>query len=578
MKKNIILLVLAVFTLAGCNLDRFPHDQVSAESMQTVENALVATNGNYALFKSTPGYAGDLFIRHNEQLHEYKSDNVLMSGKSTDVLFLDATFMDSETDVNTKVYWAQGYRICYSTSAVINVLTDDVINANPTLKHVKGENLVMRAIAHMLMSEIFSYPYSFGRDNPGIVIRIKPMEGTPVRATVGEVYDQIEKDLKEAITCMTGGKRRGDNGYIDVNAAKALLARLYLHEERWQECIDLCDDLLSDGNHLDPDYEHLFQFTRTSEEVIWCVANSQTADDYVGGKQVGQMFYSASKEGLPTAGAPGENGWGEIYYSQPLLDLFERYPADKRLLTMREKYKPSATKKMIYWPVDSGQGTLENNIDRNPVDNGDGTWTAVDSSATVPVSRLIKKELVNTYPRWYFEDGGKHVYVSVTDSSGRRATSGDVYPVNYCKKYVHQDGNTTDYALLSSPAMLRYAEVILNRAEAYAHIGGKDAEALNDVNTIRHRAGLTGSTDDMSTTNIAERGYASVLDVVLDERRMELCFEGFRTLDLQRNKKQLDRRYAGMQPNEVYEYNDPRIIYMIPQVEIDASGLKQNVR
>ena len=77
---------------------------------------------------------------------------------------------------------------------------------------------------------------------------------------------------------------------------------------------------------------------------------------------------------------------------------------------------------------------------------------------------------------------------------------------------------------------------------------------------------------------MAERGYSSVIDVVLDERRMELCFEGFRTLDLQRNKKQLDRRYAGMQPNAVYEYNDPRIIYRIPQVEINASGLEQNPR
>ena len=575
MKKSIILLVSAIFVLAGCTLEKFPHDQVSAESMQTVENALVATNGNYALFKSTPGYAGDLFIRHNQQLHVLKSDDVLMSGKSTDVLFLDATFADGADDNNTKMYWAQGYRICYATSAVINVLGNDVISSNPTLKHVKGENLVMRAMAHLLMSEVFSFPYSFGRNNPGIVIRIASMTSTPVRATVGEVYDQIEKDLKEAITCMEGGTRRGDNGYIDVTAAKALLARVYLHEERWQDCIDICDDLLGTdpSAKLDADYEHLFQFTRSGKEVIWCVANSQTADDYTGGKQMGQMFYSQGADG--NAGEPGSNGWGEIYYSQPLLDLMERYPADKRLTTMREKFGAKATKKMIYWPVDSGQGTLENTLDTNPTDNGDGTWTAIDSSTTPMKSRLIKQELVNGYPRWYFEDGGKHVYVSVTDSSGRRKSSGDVYPINYCKKYVHQDGNTTDYALLCSPAMLRYGEVVLNRAEAYAHLGGKDAEALADVNVIRHRAGLTGAAD-MTTANMAERGYASVLDVVLDERRMELCIEGFRTLDLQRNKKQIDRRYAGMQPNEVYEYNDPRLIYKIPQVEINASGISQN--
>ena len=568
MKKSIIILTLLAVTATSCNLDKFPHNQVSAESMQTQENAIAATIGNYALFKATPGYAGDIFVRHNQQLHEFKSDNILMSGKSTDALFLAATFQDSEVDDNVKVYWAQGYRICYATSNVINVIPDDTEDA--VMRHIKGENLFLRAMAHLLMSEVFSQPYSFGRDNPGIVIRTSAMTSTPVRATVGEVYDQIEADLKKAIELMTGGKRRGDNGYADVNSAKALLARVYLQEERWQDCIDLCDDLLSGGNHLDPDYEHLFQFSRTSEEVLWCIANAMTADDYIGGKQVGQMHYSQGENGK--AGSPGQQGWGEIYYSQPLLDLFERYPNDLRLTTMREKYDPNPAKKMIYWPVDSGQGTLENNIDPNPVDNGDGTWKAKDGDG---VSHIIKQENVNSYPRWYFEDGGKHVYVSVADSSGCRLPD-DRYPINYCKKYVHQEGNVTDYALQSSPAMLRYAEVILNRAEAYAHLD-KVGEALDDVNTIRHRAGLTGAAD-FTSGNMAARGYDNVLDVVLDERRMELCFEGFRTLDLQRNKKQLDRRYAGMQPNAVYEYTDPRIIYRIPQVEINASGIEQNQR
>ena len=572
MRKTIIILTVLALTATSCKLDKFPHDQVSAESMQTADNAVEATNGNYALFKSTPGYAGDLFVRHNEQLHEFKSDNILMSGKSTDALFKAATFTDTEVDDNTKVYWSQGYRICYSTSNVINVIPDDEQDA--TLRHIKGENLFLRAIAHMLMCEIFAYPYSFGRDNPGIVLRLEPMKETPVRATVGEVYDQIERDLIKAIECMTGGKRRGDNGYADVNSAKALLARLYLQEERWDDCIRVCDELLADGDHLDADYEHLFQFSRTSKEVLWCIANAQTADDYTGGKQVGQMFYSQGENGLACPGSAA-TGWGEIYYSQPLLDLFERYPEDLRLATMREKVNPNPAKKMIYWPVARAeQGIMENVIDYDPVDNGDGTWTATDRDTKK--SYKVRKETVNTYPRWYVEFDGQKVYASVADSSARRSDPDGIYPMNYCKKYVHQYGNVTDFALLSSPPMLRYAEVILNRAEAYAHNGDVN-KALDDVNTIRHRAGLKGAAD-FTSGNMAERGYTDVLDVVLDERRMELCFEGFRTLDLQRNKKDLDRRYAGMQPNELYPYNDPRIIYRIPQTEINASGIEQNNR
>lgn len=53
--------------------------------------------------------------------------------------------------------------------------------------------------------------------------------------------------------------------------------------------------------------------------------------------------------------------------------------------------------------------------------------------------------------------------------------------------------------------------------------------ALGDVNLIRQRAGLSGSARYMPGDL---KGHASVLDVVLEERRLELAFEGQRPLDL----------------------------------------------
>ena len=126
--------------------------------------------------------------------------------------------------------------------------------------------------------------------------------------------------------------------------------------------------------------------------------------------------------------------------------------------------------------------------------------------------------------------------------------------------------------------MLRWAEVFLNRAEAYARIGGKDAEALADVNLIRTRSGLPAEAM-FTTANYAARGYASVLDVVLDERRMEFCFEGQRMFDVFRNKKKLDRRYVGYHPFEVIDYNDPRIALLIPDDEVlSVEGYENNKR
>ena len=110
------------------------------------------------------------------------------------------------------------------------------------------------------------------------------------------------------------------------------------------------------------------------------------------------------------------------------------------------------------------------------------------------------------------------------------------------------------------------------QAEAYAHLN-RDGEALNDVNVIRRRAQLPESAM-FSESNM--HGYTSVLDVVLDERRMELCFEGFRATDLFRNGKTMDRRFAGVQPWEEVAAGDSRFPFRIPFDEISVSGIPNN--
>ena len=68
-----------------------------------------------------------------------------------------------------------------------------------------------------------------------------------------------------------------------------------------------------------------------------------------------------------------------------------------------------------------------------------------------------------------------------------------------------------------------------------------------------------------------------VEDVVLDERRLELAWEGHRHFDMCRNKLKMDRRYAGAQPFKVIDpTTEPHIIYPIPNNEWTVSGIEQN--
>jgi hypothetical protein len=127
--------------------------------------------------------------------------------------------------------------------------------------------------------------------------------------------------------------------------------------------------------------------------------------------------------------------------------------------------------------------------------------------------------------------------------------------------------------MMTSPVFLRWGEVYLNRAEAYAK-KGQDAQALADMNVIRSRAGV----HEYTSGDVATFGYDSVLDMVLDERRMELCFEGHRFFDVFRNRRPLDRRYVGYHTWEIIQPGDLRIALLISQDEINASNIEQNPR
>lgn len=147
-------------------------------------------------------------------------------------------------------------------------------------------------------------------------------------------------------------------------------------------------------------------------------------------------------------------------------------------------------------------------------------------------------------------------------------------PMYYITKYSFQEGIVT----LSSPVYLRLAEMYLNKAEANAKLGNAQL-ALNDVNVIRTRAGIP-------TLTLADVVGGDVLGAVLEERRLEFAFEGQRAYDLFRNNLPLVRNYPGTHalnntPNtntlQTILPTDPRVVFFIPQVEIDNNPkLTQN--
>lgn len=107
------------------------------------------------------------------------------------------------------------------------------------------------------------------------------------------------------------------------------------------------------------------------------------------------------------------------------------------------------------------------------------------------------------------------------------ATS-DVTPTGY---YVRKWWDPTYRLTLQSglnPILIRYADVLLMNAEAHAELGTLDATVWNaTIKPIRQRAGFTlaGALDFPA-------GATNLKDIVRNERRSELAFEGSRRNDI----------------------------------------------
>jgi tetratricopeptide (TPR) repeat protein len=152
-----------------------------------------------------------------------------------------------------------------------------------------------------------------------------------------------------------------------------------------------------------------------------------------------------------------------------------------------------------------------------------------------------------------------------------------VTPMYYINKYSLQEGVIN----LSSPVYLRLAEMYLIRAEANEKLGNAQL-ALDDVNTLRQRAGLSGG----KLYTLANLGTKTVFDVVMEERWLELAFEGHRSYDLFRNNLPVVRNYPGTHSlnntpttnvNQTVLPTDNRVVFFIPQAEIDRNpNLTQN--
>jgi hypothetical protein len=188
------------------------------------------------------------------------------------------------------------------------------------------------------------------------------------------------------------------------------------------------------------------------------------------------------------------------------------------------------------------------------------TYPRLSNQASFAASYRLYDSFVNSFPA---NDKRKQcILTSYKTTSGSTIT---LLGKNDSRSFKYfPDPNSLSSDANNDFPELRFADILLARAEALNEVSGPNAESITLINRVRFRANISLLTLGAVTKD-------SFKDAILNERLWEFFTEGFRREDLIRQGKFISGAVARGKVAK-----DFQMLYPIPQPEIGISKIDQN--
>lgn len=229
----------AVLLMGSCKkeyLETRPTTAIDASSVLTsVANATAALNGIHR----------SIYMRWNDQgtfgygtvmlYNEVLGEDYVFSGQSNGWFVSFYRWLDHR-NANGNAYFP--YQFFYRIISNANVLIDG-IDKTPGLQvekdAIKGQALAYRAWAYFNLVQLYGKRFVKGGPNTdlGVPLVLTPTTEALPRATVADVYKQVNADLAAAEGLLAGARPRVDKSNLNVNVVRGLQARVALTQEDW---------------------------------------------------------------------------------------------------------------------------------------------------------------------------------------------------------------------------------------------------------------------------------------------------------------------------------------------------------
>ena len=477
--KNIFKSIFAasVLCLTSCTglLDMTPTDRVSDKVIwENTQNAEYSINYIYSYIidvtqsQSHAGMTEALTDQMKYGSYNYNSMCYIPSeiayGVSPSAGYFDA-YMG---------YWSTWYGAIRRVNQSISELKQYGQMSDTDKVRLEAELRFMRAFLYFDLVKRYKQVIIYDED----LTKIKKDKALNTEA---EGWDFIEADLRFAAAELP--ERTASKGRLDKGAAWAFLSRTMLYAERWAVVKEAAEEVEKLGYGLESDYKN--SYTKTA-----AAGNNETILQYLFDRT---QSVTHSFDFYYTPGGDftlnGESGGG---YGTPTQEMVESFEYAKGGFPDWTEWHGTTTKTPPY-------AELEPRFHATILYNG-ATWKGRTIEPFVGGG--------DGWCQWNLE----------REPKGRTTTG------YYLRKLVDEGHNVITQSGSVQPfTIIRYAEVLLNKAEACYRLG-ETGPANTAVKAVRQRVGLPYTDKSGSELEAAIR----------QERKVELAYEGLWYWDLRR--------------------------------------------
>lgn len=412
MKLSKLYIVLVVLIATGCDvLDQSPQTAISEDiAIRDQKSAEAALNGLYDQLQSG-NYYGD-----NIQIMSDVTSDISQSVGTWDFYREMDTYVTSAGNLENRNLWFQ----LYQTVNHANNLIADVPSLSDASDAVKDEILgqayFIRALAYFDLTRTFGgVPGVAG--TLGVPLVLEPSRqidenSFPSRATIAASYAQVDADLTQAASLLSGFSTPGR---VSEPAVIALQARLALYLEDFTTAEDLATDVIDDYSfELVENFADIFTNENTSEAIFELQYN--TTD----GNGIRGWYFPSSRGGRGDIAlhtdyanmvlARGADERGELIGFDANVGVY--YPTkyaksggddNIQILRLAEMYLNRAEARARKTPMDLPGALADLNEIRNRAGLADTTGTGVDELQEVLNAIELERgiEFMMEGHRWY---------------------------------------------------------------------------------------------------------------------------------------------------------------------------------